>query len=137
MRNSRLRKRLKPILTDSHQRKKPLRSSLTNLRLRKRFTIGMPATYCICVQGFLEKRWAERLGNMHITKRSREGQVPASTLIIEVRDQAELMGVLNGLYELHLPILLVERITENHGGREGEQGPDKTSLSEPEGANCK
>jgi hypothetical protein len=33
-----------------------------------------------------------------------------STLEGELRDQAALTGVLNSLYELHLPVLSVERI---------------------------
>jgi hypothetical protein len=32
-----------------------------------------------------------------------------------LRDQAELSGVLNGLYELHLPILSVKILTEDNG----------------------
>jgi hypothetical protein len=86
---------------------------LPKARLGKRITLGMPATYRICVQGFLERRWVERLGSMHITKRSREGQTPVTILVGEVRDQAELMGVLNNFYELHMPILLVEILSVN------------------------
>jgi len=68
----------------------------------------MPATYRIRVQGFLEKRWAERLGGINISARSREGQAPVTVLVGRMRDQAELLGAVNSLYELHLPILSVE-----------------------------
>ncbi len=78
------------------------------MHFRKRLTLGMPATYRIRVQGFLEKRWAERLGGMNISARSREGQAPVTVLVGRMRHQAELMGVVNSLYELQLPILSVE-----------------------------
>jgi hypothetical protein len=45
---------------------------------------------------------------MRITTRQRKDQTTVTTLSGRVRDQAELTGVLNTLYELHLPILSVE-----------------------------
>jgi hypothetical protein len=47
---------------------------------------------------------------MRITTRQRKDQTTVTTLIGRVRDQAELSGVLNTLYELHLPILSVENL---------------------------
>jgi hypothetical protein len=38
-----------------------------------------------------------------------------TTLTGRLKDQAELSGVLNGLYELHLPILSVKILTEDNG----------------------
>jgi hypothetical protein len=35
---------------------------------------------------------------------------PTTTLVGEMRDQASLAGVLSTLYELHCPVLLVERL---------------------------
>ena len=100
----RLKKRLKPLLPNAHLRRKVLGPSLPEERL----TLGMPATYRIRVQGFLEKRWADRMGDMHINSRSREDQAPLTTLVGRVRDQAELMGIMNSLYELHMTVLSVE-----------------------------
>jgi len=74
----------------------------------KRLRLEDPATYRICVQGYLDDTWSERLANMSISIDAKEGQVPVSTLVGETRDQAELIGVLNGLYELRLPILSLE-----------------------------
>jgi hypothetical protein len=45
---------------------------------------------------------------MHIKNSSQAGQAPVTTLVGQLRDQAALFGVLNNLYELHLPILSVE-----------------------------
>jgi hypothetical protein len=42
-----------------------------------------------------------------------------SALEGQVRDQAELVGVLNSLYELHLPILSVEVQPEEKGRKPG------------------
>lgn len=71
-------------------------------------TLGTPATYRIRVQGRLDVSWSERLGGLRITTRRRGGQTSVTTLVGEVRDQAELIGILNSLYELHLPLLLVQ-----------------------------
>ena len=38
-----------------------------------------------------------------------------TTLTGRLKDQAMLTGVLNGLYELHLPILSVKILTEDDG----------------------
>jgi hypothetical protein len=45
---------------------------------------------------------------MVITASSEDDDVYVTTLVGKLRDQAQLSGVLNTLYELHLPILLVE-----------------------------
>jgi len=44
---------------------------------------------------------------MQIDSASRADQKPVTTLSGQVRDQAELMGVLNSLYQLHMTILSV------------------------------
>jgi hypothetical protein len=64
-------------------------------------------TYRIQVQGYLDNSWSDRLWGMRIAKSNRAGQVPVTTLVGRLRDQAALIGVLNILYELHLPILSV------------------------------
>ena len=42
-----------------------------------------------------------------------EADHPVTTLEGELSDQAALAGVLNTLYELHLPVLLVKRLELN------------------------
>ena len=39
-----------------------------------------------------------------------------TTLFGELSDQAALAGVLNTLYELHLPVFSVERLAAGHEG---------------------
>jgi hypothetical protein len=81
----------------------------------KHLKLWAPADYRIEVVGFLEESWSDRLGGMRIKTRQRTDQSTVTTLTGRVRDQAELTGVLNSLYELHLPILSVESITEGNG----------------------
>ena len=76
----------------------------------KRLTIDNPAKYKIDVQGFLEEVWADRLAGMKMTMNIPGDKGPVTTLVGQVRDQAELIGVLNGLYELRMPILSLELI---------------------------
>ena len=68
-----------------------------------------PATYRIKVGGELDKTWSDRLGGMRITTRKRKDQTVVSTLSGRLADQGELSGVLNSLYEMHFPLLLVEK----------------------------
>jgi hypothetical protein len=66
-----------------------------------------PATYQIRVQGRIDPDWSDRLAGMALRLTTEEGCPPVTTLEGELSDQAALLGVLNTLYELHLPLLLV------------------------------
>jgi hypothetical protein len=69
---------------------------------------SQPAIYCITVEGRLDDSWSDRLGGMTITRSNHGTQGGVTTLVGRVRDQAELFGVLNTLYELHIPLLTVK-----------------------------
>lgn len=69
-----------------------------------------PATYRIVVQGVLSEYWRDRLAGMSIAITCRPGELSRTTLLGRIRDQAELNGVLDALYGLHLPILSVETV---------------------------
>ena len=73
-------------------------------------TMEVCATYFIQVQGNLDVSWADRLAGMQIRARWNDGQTAVTTLIGPLADQAALLGVLNTLYDLHLPLLSVERL---------------------------
>ena len=75
---------------------------------RKSYEFDKPGNYRIRVRGFLDESWSEMLGGMYINKSDRGDQKPVATLVGLMRDQAELAGVLNTLYELHLTLLSVE-----------------------------
>lgn len=83
-----------------------------NPQTGKDFKLWTPATYRIKVQGYLDESKSEFLGGMTITASSQGDQGVVTTLVGRLRDQAELSGVLNTLYELHLSILLVECLKE-------------------------
>jgi len=74
----------------------------------KGLKLETPATYRIRVQGSLDNSWSDRLGGMAITKDPKADELPVTILVGHLADQAALAGVLNALYEMHLPLLLVE-----------------------------
>jgi hypothetical protein len=67
-----------------------------------------PATYRIKIEGFLENSWSDRFGGLRISSRRRADSTVVTTLTGRVMDQSELSGILNGLADMHLPILSVE-----------------------------
>jgi len=75
---------------------------------------GGPATYRIVVQGVVNQDWADRLAGLKISTVSRGDHSAHSTLEGPIRDQAELSGVLETLYGLHLPILTVEKVEDTN-----------------------
>ena len=78
----------------------------------KELKLETPATYRIRVQGRLDKSWADRLGGMTITTDPAAEKGPVTILVGHLADQAALSGILNTLYELHLPLLSVENLDE-------------------------
>ena len=82
----------------------------THRQLIEKVTMHGPAVYRIRVQGALDPDWASRLEGMNVTEaRSEAGEVE-TVLVGRLQDQASLAGVLNAVYELHLPILAVEML---------------------------
>lgn len=76
----------------------------------KDIEFGAPATYRIVVKGALEDHWSDRLSGMTISVTQGATGSSHTTLVGPLRDQAQLNGVLETLYELHLPILRVEEV---------------------------
>ena len=70
-----------------------------------------PATYQIKVEGALEESWSDQFGGMRIELLTRKDQSCVTTLTGRLVDQSELTGVLNGLAQMHLPILSVECVS--------------------------
>ena len=68
--------------------------------------------YRICVKGFLDDSWSERFGGMSISNRIPGEISPLAALVGPVTDQAGLVGVLNSLYEMHLPLVSVELLDD-------------------------
>lgn len=65
-----------------------------------------PSNYEIVVKSVIPKSFANRFGSMVIkTVNEEEG---TTVLVGELRDQAALAGILNTLYEMHMPIISVK-----------------------------
>ena len=73
-----------------------------------------PSTYRIEVQGALRPDWSDRFGAMRIFSQAQAPLPDADSMVTvlqgDVSDQAELAGILNTLYELHLPLLSVQHV---------------------------
>jgi len=91
----------------------------------KHLKLCTPATYRIEVEGVLDENWTDSLAGMRISSRKRADQSTVTTLTGRLKDQAMLAGVLNGLYELHLPILSVKILTEDNGDSQDLDKPDE------------
>ena len=78
----------------------------------KGMKLETPATYRIRVQGKLNESWFDRLGNMAFTPEATAVEPAVTILVGHLSDQAALSGVLNTLYEMHLPLLSVENLDE-------------------------
>ena len=77
----------------------------------KTYAFDRPGNYRIRVLGILDERFSERLGGLCIRQCSlKVNEKPVTELVGQVRDQAELAGLLNSLYELHLTLRSVEYI---------------------------
>ncbi len=70
--------------------------------------IDTPATYRICVGGYLDQNFSDRLGGLTITPMSQEDEKVVTTLYGQLVDQAALFGVLIGLYDMRLPLISVD-----------------------------
>ena len=71
-------------------------------------TMEGPAIYRIRVRGRLNTDLSDRLEGMHIENLQRNDGKAESILEGSILDQAALAGVLNQLFELHLPVMAVD-----------------------------
>jgi hypothetical protein len=65
------------------------------------------AIYRIHVQGTLNARLISQLDGLNLSKESNDLDPPVSVLVGRIVDQASLLGLLNTLYGMHLPLLSV------------------------------
>ena len=65
-----------------------------------------PAFYHIEVQGVLSSSWSDYLGGLNISVNYDQG-TPYTIIEGELLDQAALMGVIDSLYNLGFPLLMV------------------------------
>ena len=83
-------------------------TELSSMEARGNVSFESAGIYRIRVRGHIDESLADQLGGMVITRAFTSEKDPMTILIGHLRDQAALSGVLNELYELHLPLLTVE-----------------------------
>jgi hypothetical protein len=76
-------------------------------------TFDGPARYQILVKGSIPAKWSDRMDGMSIRQAAANNGEPVTTLEGELADQAALTGVINMLYELHLPIISVRHVASS------------------------
>ena len=76
------------------------------------FTFGGAAVYRIVVKGRLNSNASEVLGGMRVDASIDKDDPILTTLVGRLKDQAHLAGVLNTIYEMHLPVLEVKKLDE-------------------------
>ena len=90
---------------------------MITLRVSDDLKFTSPATYRIFIKGFLDESWSDRLNGMTIDPLNTDaGALPVTKLCGKVQDQAELLGVLNSIYEMHLPLISLEHIDDEEPG---------------------
>lgn len=73
-----------------------------------RIRLSTPCRYRVEVQGEVGPSWSDRLGGMRVLPSTLVEGSKVTVLEGRVSDQAELAGILNTLYALHLPLLVVQ-----------------------------
>lgn len=78
--------------------------------------LGMasPATFQITTQGVLTEHWVDWFNSSVISLEPSPEEKAQTRLTFEVRDQAELLGILNRLNNLNLPLLSVILVVQEH-----------------------
>ena len=85
---------------------------MTNSDYPQHLGMDQSAIYRIRISGFLDNHWADRFGGLNISeKKDLEGNLE-TVLVGRLADQSELSGILNTLYDSHLPVLSVECLEE-------------------------
>ena len=79
------------------------------------FTV--PAVYCIKVQGVIDERYAGYFGDMVISTEQKAGDRISGMLTGSLKDQSELLGVVNALHNLHLPIVSIQKLEKNQDNK--------------------
>jgi hypothetical protein len=82
--------------------------------MSRRLSIDKSAYYSIQILGVLDQDWADQFGELqvHITQPETNSGAAMTTVVGQVTDQAALVGLLNLVYNLQLPLLSVSYLGE-------------------------
>jgi hypothetical protein len=78
----------------------------------QKIKLDQPCNYRICVQGQLDKAWADYFEGMQIENTCEPDGCKVTYLSGTLIDQAALQGVLQKLYNLGFPLIRAERIED-------------------------
>ncbi|MDZ7581730.1 MAG: hypothetical protein U5R30_14325 [Deltaproteobacteria bacterium] len=84
---------------------------MSDTQPNENLTFETPAVYRIRVKGHIDDSLSDQLGGLIITRAFTADKHPMTILVGQLKDQAALSGVLNEIYELHLPLLTVESLS--------------------------
>ena len=85
---------------------------MTGIIKGQKLTLDCQASYQIEVQGYLDERRSEWFDGMSIAPQASAEGASITRLTGSVVDQAALHGLLRKLYDLGLPLLLVNRVDD-------------------------
>jgi hypothetical protein len=85
--------------------------AMKDMHVPRTYGYDFPARYRIRVRGKIKTGWADQVEGMTISLETRPDGTPETTLEGELRDQSSVFGVLHTLYEQHLELLFVLRLT--------------------------
>lgn len=90
--------------------------------------LDAPAHYRICAQGLFDVGWLDMLSGVWDISSHQTGGKGLTVLVGHVADQAALVGVLEQLYSLGFPLLLVEHLADIDSHMAGLQQTDRSST---------
>lgn len=73
-----------------------------------KLTMHRPAVFRICIQGELDERWSEYFGAKSTSVEVDEAGNIVTVIVSEPIDQAALVGLVNRLNALGIPLISVE-----------------------------
>ena len=85
-------------------------------------TMATRGTYRITIRGKLDERWGESFNGTLSRSIQVDKGCPCTILTCQVRDQAELLGILNQLSGMNLPLLEVQRVGLGESDPESDAG---------------
>ena len=88
---------------------------------QQRINMFDPAVFCIRIQGNLGESWLEYFGAQSVSVEVDEAGVSTTTLISEPVGQAALVGMINHLNGLGLPVVSVECLSASVENEPSEQ----------------
>ena len=83
---------------------------------RPRINMHDPAVFCIRVDGRVGKSWVDYFGAQSISTQVDEAGLCSTTLITEPVDQSALIGIINYLNGLRLPLVSIECLPATRTG---------------------